>query len=429
MPWTPPDPDAPLRIAYLTYRGKPHVGGQGVYSRHLTKALVDLGHHVEVYAGPPYPIVDERIPFHPLPSLDIWADPHPMRKPRLWEWKDWTDALEHLSFATGTFSEPMAFSWRVWRELRTRRDDFDLIQDNQTLGWGILKLHREQWPILETLHHPITVDRKLELEHARTPWEKFGKRRWYAFTKMQTRVAQRMPRILSVSENSKQDISADKGVDLDKIHVVPVGVDPDLFLPVPGVERRPGHIVTTASADVAMKGLKFLLEAVAKLRTERHMELTIIGKRRPDSHASQTMTALGLDDCVNFVSGVPDERIVELYSEAELACVPSLYEGFSLPAIEAMSCGAPLVCTTGGALPEVTGTHGETCFQTEPGNSDALAATIRDALDNPELRAKVGAAGRERVKSQWSWRHTAIKTVDQYRAVLDEHAARVNGAG
>jgi glycosyltransferase involved in cell wall biosynthesis len=141
------------------------------------------------------------------------------------------------------------------------------------------------------------------------------------------------------------------------------------------------------------------------------------------------MTALGLDDCVNFVSGVPDERIVELYSEAELACVPSLYEGFSLPAIEAMSCGAPLVCTTGGALPEVTGTHGETCFQTEPGNSDALAAAIRDALDNPELRAKVGAAGRERVKSQWSWRHTAIKTVDQYRAVLDEHAARVNGAG
>ena len=214
MPWTPPDPDAPLRIAYLTYRGKPHVGGQGVYSRHLTKALVDLGHHVEVYAGPPYPIIDERIPFHPLPSLDIWADPHPMRKPRLWEWKDWTDALEHLSFATGTFSEPMAFSWRVWRELRTRRNDFDLIQDNQTLGWGILKLHQEQWPILETIHHPITVDRKLELEHARTPWEKFGKRRWYAFTKMQTRVARRLPRILSVSENSKGDIAADHGVDL-----------------------------------------------------------------------------------------------------------------------------------------------------------------------------------------------------------------------
>ncbi|NIR37194.1 MAG: glycosyltransferase family 4 protein, partial [Actinobacteria bacterium] len=188
---------------------------------------------------------------------------------------------------------------------------------------------------------------------------------------------------------SKNDIIADHGVDPARLHVVPVGVDPELFRPVAGVSRRPGHLVTTASADVAMKGLKFLLEAVAKLRTERDIELTIIGRRRPDSHASTVMTELGLDDCVEFVSGVPDERIVELYSEAELAVVPSLYEGFSLPAIEAMSCGVPLVATTGGALPEVAGTHGETCFLTEPGDSDALATTIRDALERPELRAAV----------------------------------------
>jgi glycosyltransferase involved in cell wall biosynthesis len=410
-----------LRIALLTYRGKPHVGGQGVYVRHLSKALVDLGHHVEVLGGPPYPELDPRVPLIELPSLEIWADPHPMRKPRLWEWNDWIDAAEHLSFSTGTFSEPMAFSLRAWRHLRPRRHEFDLIHDNQTLGWGILKLQREGWPILETIHHPITVDRRLELEHARTFRERLGKRRWYSFTKMQTQVARRMPRVMSVSESSKSDIAADHGVDPDRIHVVPVGVDPELFLPVPGIERRPGHLVTTASADVAMKGLKYLLEAVAKLRTERHMELTIIGKRRPDSHASRTMTELGLDDCVNFVSGVSDQRIVELYSEAELAVVPSLYEGFSLPAIEAMSCGIPLVATTGGALPEVAGISGETCFLTEPGNSDALARTIREALDHPELRAKVGEQGRQRVINHWSWRHTALRTVEQYRAVLDHH--------
>jgi glycosyltransferase involved in cell wall biosynthesis len=413
--------DRALRIALLTYRGKPHVGGQGVYVRHLSKALVDLGHHVEVLAGPPYPLVDERIPLIELPSLDIWADPHPMRKPRVWEWKDWTDVAEHVSFATGNFSEPMAFSLRAWRHLHDRRDDFDLIHDNQTLGWGLLKLQQEGWPILETIHHPITVDRKLELEHARSLWEQLGKRRWYSFTKMQTQVARRMSRVMTVSESSKSDIHADHGVPLENLHVVPVGVDPELFLPVAGVERRPGHLVTTASADVAMKGLKFLLEAVAKLRTERHMELTIIGKRRPDSHASGVMTQLGLDDCVTFVSGVPDQRIVELYSEAALAVVPSLYEGFSLPAIEAMSCGVPLVATTGGALPEVAGTHGETCFLTRPGDSDALAATIRDALDSPDLSAKVGAAGRTRVIDQWSWRHTALSTIEQYREVLAEH--------
>ena len=422
MSTAPRSDERALRIALLTYRGKQHVGGQGVYVRHLSKALVDLGHHVEVLAGPPYPSLDERVPLIELPSLDIWSEPHPMRKPRVWEWNDWTDAAEQLSFATGNFSEPMAFSLRAWRHLRARRADFDLIHDNQTLGWGILRLQREGWPILETIHHPITVDRRLELEHARSLWEQFGKRRWYAFTKMQTQVAQRMPRVMTVSDSSKADINADHGVPLDRLHVVPVGVDPDLFLPVEGVERRHGHLVTTASADVPMKGLRFLLEAVAKLRTERHMELTIIGRRRADSHASATMTELGLDDCVTFVSGVPDERIVELYSEAELAVVPSLYEGFSLPAIEAMSCGIPLVATTGGALPEVAGVSGETCFLTEPGDSDALARTIADALDQPELRARVGAAGRQRVIDQWSWRHTALRTVEQYRAVLDDHA-------
>jgi glycosyltransferase involved in cell wall biosynthesis len=173
-----------------------------------------------------------------------------------------------------------------------------------------------------------------------------------------------------------------------------------------------------------MKGLKYLLEAVAKLRTERHVELVIIGRPREDSTSTAVFEELGLTNCVTYVHDVPDERIVELYSEAEVACVPSLYEGFSLPAIEAMSCGVPLVATTGGALPEVTGRHGETCFQAPPGDSDALAATLRTVLDDPEARARVGAAGRRRVIDQWSWRHTALRTVEQYRELLDEVATR-----
>ena len=124
------------------------------------------------------------------------------------------------------------------------------------------------------------------------------------------------------------------------------------------------------------------------------------------------------------MSGVPDRRIVELYAEAELAVVPSLYEGFSLPAIEAMSCGVPLVATTGGALPEVAGKHGETCFLTEPGDAEALAAALQEALDHPDARARVGLAGRQRVVNQWSWRHTAERTVEQYRAVMEESARR-----
>jgi glycosyltransferase involved in cell wall biosynthesis len=180
-------------------------------------------------------------------------------------------------------------------------------------------------------------------------------------------------------------------VSLDRMRLVPVGVDPDLFKPIPSVARKPHHLITTASADVALKGLAYLLEAVAKLRTERDIHLTIIGKPRAGASAD-LITSLGLSDCITYVSGVSDERIVELYAESTLAVVPSLYEGFSLPSIEAMSTGICLVATTGGALPEVTGRE--------------------------QLRIKIGAAGRTRVVERWSWRHCASLTVDQYREVL-----------
>jgi glycosyltransferase involved in cell wall biosynthesis len=413
--------DRPLRIAFLAYRGKPHVGGQGVYTRHLTKALVDLGHQVEVFGGNPYPVLDERVPLHRLQSLDIYNDYFPMRMPGIWELKRWTDFVEVTAFSLGTFPEPVAFSLRAWDALRHRRGDFDLVHDNQSLGYGLLLIQRD-FPVLGTIHHPITVDRRLEMEHATTPYKRFTLRRWYAFTGMQTRVAQRLPRIITVSESSLGDINKDHGVPLDRMHVVPVGVDPELFRPIPGIERIPGRLVTTASADVAMKGLRFLLEALAKLRTERDVSLVVIGRPKEGGRSAETIARLGLADAVEFVSGVPDERIYELYSEAELAVVPSLYEGFSLPAIEAMSCGIPVVATTGGALPEVVGADNETALLVPPGDSEALAARIRSALDDPELRARVGAAGRQRVIDRWSWRHTAERTVEQYRALLAERS-------
>jgi glycosyltransferase involved in cell wall biosynthesis len=415
--------DRPLSIAFLAYRGKPHVGGQGVYTRQLTKALADMGHHVEVLGGQPYPILDDRVPLVELPSLDIYNEHFPMRMPGVWELKDWTDWAEVLAFTAGTFPEPVAFSLRAWRHLRTRVNDFDLVQDNQCLGYGLLAMQRDGLPVLPTIHHPITVDRRLEMEHAETTWQRFAKSRWYGFTRMQSRVAQRFDRVLTVSGNSAADIAADHGVDPANIHVVPVGVDQDVFKPLPGVQRIPGRLITTASADVTMKGLRYLLEALAKLRTERHVELVVIGRPKEGGPSARIIEELGLSDAITFISGVPEERIIELYSEAEVAVVPSLYEGFSLPAIEAMSCGVPLVATTGGALPEVVGTDNETALLVPPGNSEALADRIRTALDNPELRQRIGAAGRKRVVERWTWRHTAEGTVEQYRALLESSAA------
>ncbi|MGB0113469.1 MAG: glycosyltransferase family 4 protein [Ilumatobacteraceae bacterium] len=410
------DPDAPLKIAYLTYRGKPHVGGQGVYTRHLTKALADLGHTVEVFGGQPYPILDDRITLTKLPSLDTFNEYFPGRFPGFWELKTREDLLEMAQFMTGVFPEPLAFSARAARELKPRAGEFDLVHDNQCLGYGILKIE-EKIPTIVTLHHPITKDRQLEMSHAKSWSKRWSVGRWYSFVKMQGKVASKMPRIVVVSQNSIDDIHTDMGVEVDRMRLVPVGVDPELFKPLDDVERRPGRLITTASADVALKGLSYLLEAMAKLRTERDVTLTIIGKPRP-GHSMDLIDSYGLAPHIEFVSGVTDERIVELYAEAEMAVVPSLYEGFSLPAIEAMCSGTPLVATDGGALPEVTGADGETVLQCPAGDADALAAAIARGLDNPELRARIGAAGRQRVLERWTWKRCAEMTVDQYREVL-----------
>ena len=415
-------PGQPLRIAYLMYRGNPHSGGQGVYTRHLTRELVGLGHSVTVFAGQPYPVVDPGVELVEVPSLDLYRQPDPFRLPKPREFRSAIDVLEFALMCTAGFPEPLTFSLRARKVLAGRRGDFDIVHDNQCLGTGLLGMMKDGWPMIATLHHPITVDRDLELAHAESWRRKLTLRRWYGFLKMQCRVATALPRVITVSESSKRDIVAQMGVREDRMAVVPVGVDHTRFRPLPHVSRIPGRIMTTASADVPLKGLVPLLEAVAKTRTERHAELVVIGKARKESRVGETIDRLGLQDSVEFVSGVTDERIVELYAEAEIAVVPSLYEGFSLPAIEAMACGVPLVATTGGALPEVVGTDGETGLLVSPGDVGSLATAIGRALDDPDLRARISEAGRRRVLERFTWRATAEGTVEEYRRVLAKRA-------
>ncbi|MEX1006760.1 MAG: glycosyltransferase family 4 protein [Acidimicrobiia bacterium] len=424
MPPPVPSDDAPLRIAWLVYRGNPHCGGQGVYTRYLARELTDLGHEVTVFSGQPYPELVDPSQLVEVPGLDLYAPPHPFWPPWPWEIKSTIDLREFGIMCGAGFPEPYAFSLRARRLLRNRRADFDLVHDNQCLGSGLLTMMDEDgWPVLCTLHHPITVDRDLELVHATSAYRRFVLGRWYGFLNMQMRVARQIPRLVTVSESSKRDIIAQMDVSADRLHIVPVGVDPKIFRPLPHIARAPGRLMTTTSSDVPMKGLAPLLEALAKVRTERSdVELVIIGKPKSRSAIPPLIDRLGLQRAVKFVSGVTTERIVELYAEAEVAVVPSLYEGFSLPAVEAMACGVPLVATTGGALPEVIGKSGESGLLVPPGDPDALAVMLLRALVDPELRARVGEAGRARALDKFTWRATALGTVENYRALLAEQA-------
>ncbi len=356
-----------------------------------------------------------------VPSLDLYRADDPFRTPARSEFRDWLDVAEWGLMSTAGFPEPLTFSVRLARALRGRRAEFDVLHDNQGLGYGMLALRRQGFPLVTTVHHPITVDRSLDLASAPTWRKRVAVRRWYGFVRMQKRVLRRVGRVVTVSESSARDLCRDMGARRAQLRVVPVGVDTALFRPLPGVARVPGRLVTTASADVPMKGMAVLLEALAKLRTEREgAHLVIVGPPRADGLVAPAVERLGLEGAVTVAGVVPAERLVELYGEAEVAVVPSLYEGFSLPAVEAMACGVPLVTTTGGALPEVVGRHGETALLAPPGDPSALAAALGRALGSGSvgLRARLGSAGRERVVERYSWRRTAELTADQYREVM-----------
>ena len=379
-----------MRVALLSYRSKPHCGGQGVYVRHLSRELAALGHEVEVLSGQPYPELDPGVRLTQVPSLDLYREPDPFRTPRPREIRDRFDLLEIATMWTAGFPEPRTFSHRAARVLRERLDDFDVVHDNQTLGYGMLDIERAGLPLLTTIHHPITFDRRVDLAAATTWRRRLTLRRWYGFLRMQGKVARRLSRILTVSASSARDIAADFGVDPERLQVVPLGVDA-VFRPT-DEPRVPGRIVAMASADTPMKGTGTLLEAFAKLRTERDVELLLVARPKPGGPTEQLIERLAIGDAVSFVHGVTDEELARIVASAEVACVPSLYVGFSLPTVEAMACATPLVVSRAGAIPEVVGPDGLCADLVTPGDVGELVRALEDLIDDPARLTTSGVA-------------------------------------
>ncbi|HEY0888839.1 MAG TPA: glycosyltransferase family 4 protein [Nocardioides sp.] len=408
-----------MRIALLSYRSKPHVGGQGIYVRRLSRELVRLGHEVEVFSGQPYPELDEGVALTKVPSLDLYRDDDPFRTPGWREFRDLIDVGEFLIMSTGGFPEPRTFGRRVLKVLGHRAGDFDIVHDNQTLATAMLGIGRLGLPLVTTIHHPITMDRRIELAAAPTLRKRYGVWRWYGFLRMQARVARRIGPIITPSDSSKQDVAREFGVDPGRITTIPLGVD-ERFVP-PAAPRVPGRILAMASADAPLKGIATLLEAFAKLRTERDVELVLVTSPKPGGVTERLIERLAIGDAVRFVSGLSDDELVALMGSAEVACVPSLYEGFSLPTAELMACATPLVVSRAGAIPEVVGPDGECADLVTPGDVGELTAALEALLDDPERRARMGAAGRARVEELFSWHAVAERMVAAYERVISDH--------
>ena len=406
-----------------SYRSDPFTGGQGVYLRHLTKALSDQGHHITVVSGPPYPQLDPRVGLVKLPSLDLYT------KPKNWlgvpsypktEVKDWIDVQEYWTHVLGGFGEPWSFGERFARFMHGRERDWDVVHDNQTLSYGMLKVQEMGVPFVGTLHHPITMDRRIAVEHADTISLKLLTMRWYSFLRMQRKVCQRLKVMTVASENTKRDAARDFAVNPQKMEVIYLGIDAEQFRPIRGVERKTNRLMATASADVPLKGLVYLVRAYAKL-LQRYpgLELTVVGRLR-EGPTAKLLSELGIIDRVRFVSGLTDDDIARLYAETTLAVAPSVYEGFGFPPAEAMACEVPVVATTGGSLPEIVGDAG---LQVPVKDADALAAGIASLLDNPARRNELGVKGRKRIIEKFLWTRTASEITRVYRkTIADAHA-------
>jgi len=274
---------------------------------------------------------------------------------------------------------------------------------------------------VETIHHPVTIDRDLAIQSAKSLKDKLGYRRWFSFTDMQIKVARQLPFIITVSEMAKHHIHEIFGIPESRMKVIYNGIDVELFSPSDAVPRLDNQILMVMSRDTAVKGLRFLLEALAELRKEWDLKLVVVGRTLGDGMTEKLMDRLGVTDAVAFRNQIDTSELIELYRSSTLVAVPSTYEGFGLPAAEAMSCGAPLVSTTAGALPEVVGDAG---ILIPPADSAALASAIARLMESPAKRREYSVLARKRILEKFNWNNAARLTAEVYMEAIEAKRAK-----
>jgi glycosyltransferase involved in cell wall biosynthesis len=412
-----------VRIALLTYRGNMFCGGQGIYAAYLAREWKRAGHDVHVFAGPPFPELEEGIPLHEIPNDNVFgqttreaidhSNPFSMLKPMsLWE-------LGVSRF--GVFPEMQTFGIRLmrrWGELQ-RRYHFDVVFDNQSLSWGLLGIQAMGVPVVSVIHHPLHIDREADFA-IDSSLRKRVSRTLYFPLMMQEKVASRLAKIVTVSQASRAAIEKYFKIPEKDVSVVYNGTDTEIFRPIPEVEKETDLLFVGRTED-RKKGIGTMFEALSLLPD--HVTLKIVDGRIP-SHGlvPRLIRQFGLEKRVQIIDRmltVPE--LVEQYSTARVALVPSFFEGFGFPASEAMACGLAVIANAAGALPEVVGTDGRAGRLVPPRNPRVMADAMWEVLRDPEETTRMGRAARERIERVFQWDQAAAQLVDVFEEVI--HAA------
>ena len=279
---------------------------------------------------------------------------------------------------------------------------------------------QKRFPLIEIIHHPITFDFKFELAASKKIKYKISRYLWYSFLKMQKQVAPKLQNIITVSQSSKKGIIEEFNCKKNNILVINNGLDTEEFSPIEESVRDLNRLITTASADVPLKGLDYSLKALQILKKDNpNIHLIVIGSPKKGGHTERLIKELNIKENVFFKKHISKEEIRKLYSTSSVAIVSSLYEGFGYPVIEAMSCEVPLIATNVSSIPELVGKY---AILIDPKDENLLSHKIKNILSNYDDHKKTAIQGRQHIIKTFNWskitneyEKTIFKVIENFR--------------
>ena len=403
-----------LKIGLLSYRSDPFSGGQGIYIKHVSEALQNRGHEITIFSGNPLPIVSNKIKVVEISTPGYFETFNSFERFKIFQAQEKTrlDLWDFIETFTGTFTEPIFFGDRLLQntEFAKTADSYDVFHDNQSISNYPDSINKK---LITTLHHPIHVDRDIDLENESSFLRKLAIKRWYSFLNFQKKNLNKVKKIISPSKSSKKDICHYFQYPAEQISVIWNGID----LADYKFHQRTSfnsEFVTIISSDVPMKNLRNILKALYLLKNDGlSAKLTIIGDLREDN--KKLINDLDLNDLVSFRKKLPRNELIKILNASDIGIAASSYEGFGFPLVEMIATGLPVIVSDKASLPELAGDAG---LKFNSDDVSDLKDKMKELVKNHALRDKLANNSKVRRDAFFGWDEYAKKLEDLFEEII-----------